>query len=386
MDEKNISQTPFLTLDPDLGQSAEAAPQTPETSGRAAAKTTDDLLSSMSDEEQQMVSDFSEKIDISNSNMVLRYGADAQKKLANFSESALGNVRTKDLGEVGDMITDLIGELKDFEEDEDEGGIFGFFKRQGDKLSRLKTKYDKAEANVEKIASMLEDHQIQLFKDIALLDQMYEKNLLNFKELTMYIAAGKLRLEKAREVELKELADKARASGKPEDAQAANDLASLCDRFEKKLHDLELTRVISMQMAPQIRMVQNNDTLMAEKIQTTLTSTLPLWKSQMVLALGLEHSNRAMQAQREVSEMTNQLLKKNAETLKQGTIGIARESERGLVDIETLKQTNETLISTLDEVINIQNEGRQKRREAEQELGKIEDSLKQKLLEINSDR
>ena len=233
---------------------------------------------------------------------------------------------------------------------------------------------------------MLEDHQIQLFKDIALLDQMYEKNLLNFKELTMYIAAGKLRLEKAREVELKELADKARASGKPEDAQAANDLASLCDRFEKKLHDLELTRVISMQMAPQIRMVQNNDTLMAEKIQTTLTSTLPLWKSQMVLALGLEHSNRAMQAQREVSEMTNQLLKKNAETLKQGTIGIARESERGLVDIETLKQTNETLISTLDEVINIQNEGRQKRREAEQELGKIEDSLKQKLLEINSDR
>ena len=386
MDEKNISQTPFLTLDPDLGQSAEAAPQTLETSGRAAAKTTDDLLSSMSDEEQQMVRDFSEKIDISNSNMVLRYGADAQKKLANFSESALGNVRTKDLGEVGDMITDLIGELKDFEEDEDEGGIFGFFKRQGDKLSRLKTKYDKAETNVEKIASMLEDHQIQLFKDIALLDQMYEKNLLNFKELTMYIAAGKLRLEKAREVELKELADKARASGKPEDAQAANDLASLCDRFEKKLHDLELTRVISMQMAPQIRMVQNNDTLMAAKIQTTLTSTLPLWKSQMVLALGLEHSNRAMQAQREVSEMTNQLLKKNAETLKQGTIGIARESERGLVDIETLKQTNETLISTLDEVINIQNEGRQKRREAEQELGKIEDSLKQKLLEINSDR
>ncbi len=386
MDEKNISQTPFLTLDPDLGQSAEAAPQTPETSGRAAAKTTDDLLSSMSDEERQMVRDFSEKIDISNSNMVLRYGADAQKKLANFSESALGNVRTKDLGEVGDMITDLIGELKDFEEDEDEGGIFGFFKRQGDKLSRLKTKYDKAETNVEKIASMLEDHQIQLFKDIALLDQMYEKNLLNFKELTMYIAAGKLRLEKAREVELKELADKARASGKPEDAQAANDLASLCDRFEKKLHDLELTRVISMQMAPQIRMVQNNDTLMAEKIQTTLTSTLPLWKSQMVLALGLEHSNRAMQAQREVSEMTNQLLKKNAETLKQGTIGIAKESERGLVDIETLKQTNETLISTLDEVINIQNEGRQKRREAEQELGKIEDSLKQKLLEINSDR
>ncbi|MBQ3090956.1 MAG: toxic anion resistance protein, partial [Clostridia bacterium] len=341
-----------------------------------------DMAEGLSDAEKKMVSDFAEKIDITNSNMVLQYGADAQKKLAGFSESALNNVRTKDLGEVGDMLTDLIGELKGFDAEEDKG-FFGFFKKQANKLEVLKTKYDKVEVNVEKIAGALEDHQLQLFKDIALLDQMYQKNLVNFKELTMYILAGKQKLQKVRDTELAELVKKAEASGKAEDAQAANDLAALCDRFEKKLHDLELTRMVSVQMGPQIRLVQNNDTLMAEKIQTTLTSTLPLWKSQMVLALGLEHSNQAMKAQSEVTNMTNELLRKNAETLKMGTINVAKESERGVVDIETLMQTNNTLIETLDEVIQIQNEGRQKRREAEAQLGRIEGELKQKLLEIN---
>ncbi|MBR4874963.1 MAG: toxic anion resistance protein, partial [Clostridia bacterium] len=306
-----------------------------------------------------------------------------QKKMAGFSENALSNVRTKDLGEVGDMLSDLIGELKGFDAEEESKGLFGFFKKQGSKLDLLKTRYNKVETNVEKIAHALEDHQLQLFKDIALLDQMYQKNLLNFKEVTMYILAGKQKLEKVRATELAELVAKAEASGRAEDAQAANDLAALCDRFEKKLHDLELTRMVSVQMGPQIRLVQNNDTLMAEKIQTTLTSTLPLWKSQMVLALGLEHSNQAMKAQREVTNMTNELLRKNAETLKMGTVNVARESERGIVDIETLLQTNNTLIETLDEVIQIQNEGRQKRREAEAQLGRIEGELKQKLLEIN---
>ena len=382
MDEKNMMdmEMPTLTLEPFGDEPAAIAAQEAPKEEKKVEPV--DMAEGLSHAEKKMVSDFAEKIDITNSNMVLQYGADAQKKLAGFSESALNNVRTKDLGEVGDMLTDLIGELKGFDAEEDKG-FFGFFKKQANKLEVLKTKYDKVEVNVEKIAGALEDHQLQLFKDIALLDQMYQKNLVNFKELTMYILAGKQKLQKVRDTELAELVKKAEASGKAEDAQAANDLAALCDRFEKKLHDLELTRMVSVQMGPQIRLVQNNDTLMAEKIQTTLTSTLPLWKSQMVLALGLEHSNQAMKAQSEVTNMTNELLRKNAETLKMGTINVAKESERGVVDIETLMQTNNTLIETLDEVIQIQNEGRQKRREAEAQLGRIEGELKQKLLEIN---
>ena len=385
MDEKNRMEMemPTLTLDP-FGEQAAAAAAKAEAEVKEEKKAEPaDLADSLSEAEKKMVADFAEKIDITNSTMILQYGADAQKKMAGFSESALSNVRTKDLGEVGDMLSGLIGELKDFDAEEESKGLFSFFKKQGNKLDVLKTKYSKVETNVEKIAHALEDHQLQLFKDIALLDQMYQKNLVNFKELTMYILAGKIKLEKIRTTELAELVAKAEATGKAEDAQAANDLASLCDRFEKKLHDLELTRMVSVQMGPQIRLVQNNDTLMAEKIQTTLVNTLPLWKSQMVLALGLEHSNQAMKAQREVTNMTNELLRKNAETLKMGTINVARESERGVIDIETLLQTNNTLIETLDEVIQIQNEGRQKRREAEAQLGRIEGELKQKLLEIN---
>ena len=384
MDEKNTMEMemPTLTLDPFGEQAAAAAKAEAEVKEEKKAEPAD-LADSLSEAEKKMVADFAEKIDITNSTMILQYGADAQKKMAGFSESALSNVRTKDLGEVGDMLSGLIGELKDFDAEEESKGLFGFFKKQGNKLDVLKTKYSKVETNVEKIAHALEDHQLQLFKDIALLDQMYQKNLVNFKELTMYVLAGKIKLEKIRDTELAELVAKAEATGKAEDAQAANDLAALCDRFEKKLHDLELTRMVSVQMGPQIRLVQNNDTLMAEKIQTTLVNTLPLWKSQMVLALGLEHSNQAMKAQREVTNMTNELLRKNAETLKMGTINVARESERGVIDIETLLQTNNTLIETLDEVIQIQNEGRQKRREAEAQLGRIEGELKQKLLEIN---
>ncbi len=390
MDEKNLElsmeqafaqaeELPALTLDPFAEKTEEAKPETAQRE-IVPIQLNDTMLS---EAEKKVVRDFAEKIDITNSNMVLQYGADAQKKLAAFSESALGNARTKDLGEVGNMLSGLIVELKGFDTEEDKG-LFGMFKKQVDKITAMKAKYDKIDVNVEKIAGMLEEHQITLFKDIAVLDQMYEKNLANFKELTMYILAGKKRLEKALNEELPALTEKAQKSGLPEDAQAANDFASMCNRFEKKLHDLELTRMISVQMSPQIRLVQNNDTLMAEKIQTTLTSTLPLWKSQMLLALGIEHSNQAIKAQREVTNMTNELLRKNAETLKMGTIGAAKESERGIVDIETLKNTNRTLIDTLDEVLKIQTEGREKRRAAEIELGRIEGELKQKLLEINS--
>lgn len=384
MDEKNTQEQelPTLTLEPFADAAAEEAPDLHLSEEKEKTVEPIDLEETLTEAERKLVEDFSEKIDISNSNMVLQYGADAQKKLAGFSESALNNVRTKDLGEVGDMITDLIVELKGFEVDEDEKGFLGFFKKQGNKLQAMKAKYDKAEVNVEKIAHMLEDHQLQLFKDIAMLDQMYQKNLQNYKELTMYILAGKRKLEKTRNGELAELIKKAEASGKAEDAQAANDLASLCDRFEKKLHDLELTRVISVQMAPQIRLVQNNDTMMAEKIQTSIVNTIPLWKNQMVLALGMAHSQQAMEAQRAVSDMTNELLKKNAETLKQGTIATARESERGIVDIETLQKTNRSLIETLDELGKIQSEGRAKRAAAEEELGRIEGELRQKLTEL----
>ncbi len=334
--------------------------------------------------EEKRMDDFASKIQLDNSAMILQYGSGAQKKIADFSETALDNVRTKDLGEVGEMLSSVVTELKSFDVDENEKGLFGFFKRSSNKIVAMKAKYDKAEANVDKICTALENHQIQLLKDIAMLDKMYELNKVYFKELSMYILAGKKKLQEVQQTELPALQEKASQSGLPEDAQAVNDLSGLCNRFEKKLHDLELTRMISIQMAPQIRLVQGNDTLMTDKIQSTLVNTIPLWKSQMVLALGVAHSQQAAQAQHEVSNMTNELLRKNADTLKMATIETAKESERGIVDIETLKHTNESLISTLDEVLRIQEEGRQKRQEAEAELGRIEGELKQKLLQIRS--
>lgn len=335
-------------------------------------------------EEQKVVDDFAEKIDITSSALVMQYGSGAQKKIANFSDTALANVRTKDLGEVGDEIANLVVELKSFDAGEEEKGFLGFFKKQANRLDGMKARYDKAEVNVNKIASSLEGHQVQLMKDIVMLDKLYETNLAYHKELSMYILAGKKRLKRERETTLEELKAKAQRSGLPEDAQAANDFAQQCDSFEKKLHDLELTRMVSVQMAPQIRLVQNNDRLMAEKIQSTIVNTIPLWKSQMVLALGVAHSADAVRAQREVTDMTNELLRKNAEKLKMSTIGTARESERGIVDMETLRQTNQSLISTLDEVVKIQEEGKTRRREAEQELGRLENELKQKLLDIRA--
>ena len=380
MTDKNMLELeesiPSLTLTPELAEEApveEAAP---------AVEPVFLDESAYNEAERKVINDFSQQIDITNATMVLQYGSAAQKKLSDFSESALSNVRTKDLGEVGDLVTDLVGELKGFDVDEDEGGFLGFFKKSANKLTNLKARYDKAETNVDKICTVLENHQVQLLKDIALLDKMYEKNLSNYKELGMYILAGKKKLQNVREQVLPQMIEKAQQTGDAADSQAANDMAAFCDRFEKKIHDLELTRMISLQMGPQIRLVQNNDTLMAEKIQSTLTNTIPLWKSQMVLALGMEHSVQATKAQREVTEMTNELLKKNAEKLKMATIETAKESERGIVDIETLKNTNKMLIETLDEVVKIQNDGRQKRREAEQELGRIEGELKQKLLDI----
>ena len=337
----------------------------------------------LSDKDKKMVADFIPKINIRDSSIVSNYGSGAQKKIADFSESMLSSVKTKDLGEVGEMLASVVTELKGFNEEEDEPkGIFGFFKKTSNKLEAMKVRYNKAETNVNQIATALESHQVQLLKDSAMLDKMYEMNLAYYKELCLYIMAGKEKLRQVREGELRQLTDKATKSGLSEDAQAANDLANLCDRFEKKLHDLDLTRMISIQMGPQIRLVQNNDTLMVDKIQSTLVNTIPLWKSQMVLALGVTHSQQAAAAQRGVTELTNQMLRKNAETLKMATIETARESERGIVDIETLRATNESLISTLDEVMQIQAEGRQKRAEAEVELRKLEDDLKHKLLSV----
>ena len=329
-----------------------------------------------------MVDEFSQKIDITDSSVVLQYGAAAQKNIAGFSENALNNVRTKDLGEVGEALSSLVVELKGFGKEEDEGGFLGFFKKKRDKLEAMKTSYAKAEVNVDKIVRVLENHQVVLMKDIAMLDQMYDLNTKYYKELTMYIIAGKKRLEHVRAHDLEELKKKAAETGAQEDAQKYNDYANLCNRFEKKLHDLELTRMISIQMGPQTRLIQNNDTLMLEKIQSSLVNTIPLWKSQMVLALGLEHSRQATAAQSAVTDMTNQLLQKNADLLKMGTIETARESERSVVDIQTLQHTNQQLISTLYEVMKIQQEGSQKRKEAELELGRIEGELKQKLLEL----
>lgn len=334
-------------------------------------------------EEQAMVDSFANQIDITNTRQVLQYGAGSQKKIADFSETALNSVRTKDMGEVGQMLTDVVAQLKDFDEEEEEKGFLGIFKRSGNKLANMKAKYDKAEVNINKISEALEKHQIVLLKDVAMLDKMYELNVNYFKELTMYILAGKQKLNQAMNVELPAMVAKAEKSGLPEDTQAAKDFAQMCNRFEKKIHDLELTRTVSLQMAPQIRLIQSNDTAMSDKIQSTLVNTIPLWKSQMVIAIGLNHSTEAAKAQREVSEMTNELLKKNAESLRLATVETAKESERGIVDIETLKTTNQTLISTLDEVMKIQTEGRQKRKEAEAELQRIENDMREKLLEMS---
>ena len=374
---KDFDTTPTLTLDPFQTAEEKQEPAVVE-------KKKEEVIAEenvLSEEERQMAEKFAEQIDLTNSNMILQYGAGTQKKMADFSESALENVRTKDLGEVGDLLSGVVKELKSFDEEE-EKGFLGIFKKSSNKLTAMKTKYAKAETNVNQICKVLESHQVQLMKDVALLDKMYELNLTYYKELTMYIVAGKKKLNEVRNGELQDLLQKAQATGLAEDAQAAKDLDSMCNRFEKKLHDLELTRQISMQTAPQIRLVQGNDTLMVEKIQSTIVNTIPLWKSQMVLGLGVEHSAQAAAAQREVTNMTNELLKKNAEKLKMATIDTVKESERGIVDIETLKQTNESLISTLDEVMHIQQEGREKRKVAEQEMQKLEMDLKQKLLQI----
>lgn len=374
---KDFDTTPTLTLDP--FQTAEEKQEPAVVEEKKEEVIAEENV--LSEEERQMAEKFAEQIDLTNSNMILQYGAGTQKKMADFSESALENVRTKDLGEVGNLLSGVVKELKSFDEEE-EKGFLGIFKKSSNKITAMKTKYAKAETNVNQICKVLESHQVQLMKDVALLDKMYELNLTYYKELTMYIVAGKKKLNEVRNGELQDLLQKAQATGLAEDAQAAKDLDSMCNRFEKKLHDLELTRQISMQTAPQIRLVQGNDTLMVEKIQSTIVNTIPLWKSQMVLGLGVEHSAQAAAAQREVTNMTNELLKKNAEKLKMATIDTVKESERGIVDIETLKQTNESLISTLDEVMHIQQEGREKRKAAEQEMQKLEVDLKQKLLQI----
>ena len=368
-------ETPSLTLEPDLGEFEKKEEVIPQ------KQLQKEEVPVLTPEEQKMVNDFAAKIDIENTNQILQYGAGTQKKMADFSDTALENVKTQDLGEIGELISNVVGELKDFDVQE-EGKFFGFFRKQTSKMENLKNKYDKAQANVEKITDSLQQHQVRLMKDSAMLDKMYEQNLNYFKELTMYILAGKKKLEETRNGKLAEMKNKAALSGLPEDAQAARDLDEKCSRFEKKLHDLELTRTIAMQTAPQIRLIQNNDTVMVEKIQTTIVNTIPLWKSQMVLALGIAHSAEAAQAQRQVTDITNELLRKNAETLHMATVETAKESERGIVDIETLRKTNADLIQTLDDVMRIQMEGRQKRQAAEMEMHRMEEELRRKLLEI----
>ena len=373
-----LKEAPTLTFDPvmeqNVGETAIAESKT-ETKPQIAEVV-------LTPQEQKMVDDFAAQIDLKNTQQIMQYGAASQKKIADFSEAAMANVRTKDMGEVGEMLTSVVTELRSIEE-EDSKGVFGIFKKNANKLANMKAKYDKAEVNVNRISTALEQHQITLLKDVATLDKMYELNLNYFKELSMYILAGKQKLETAKNTELPALLQKAEESGLPEDTQAAKDFSSMINRFEKKIYDLELTRNISLQMAPQIRLIQSNDTEMSDKIQSTLTNTIPLWKSQMVIAIGLNHSTEAARAQREVSDMTNELLKKNAEALKVASIETARESERGIVDIETLQITNQTLISTLDEVLKIQEEGREKRANAEIELQKIENEMRQKLLEAS---
>jgi len=381
IDGLETTTTPTLTLDPFTGDddslvTPELVLETPEPQEVIIADTT------LTPEEQKMVDDFAMQIDLTNSNVILQYGAGVQKKMADFSENTLNNVKTKDLGEVGQLLTGVVTELKSFDEEEPKG-LFGKLKKQTNKIGVMRAKYDKAEVNINKICNVMEGHQVTLLKDIALLDKMYELNLNYFKELSMYILAGKKKIADVKTNELAAAMQLAQTSGRPEDAQAARDLDGLCNQFEKKIHDLELTRTIAMQTAPQIRLIQGNNTVLVEKIQSTLVNTIPLWKSQMVLALGVEHSSQAATAQRQVTDMTNQLLRKNAETLKTATIETAKESERGIVDMETLKITNESLISTLDEVLKIQQEGRAKRQEAEGEIRRIEGELKQKLLQIS---
>ena len=375
-DTAAAAEIPTLTLTPE----APTTPAAPEVKKEVEPVVLDDSM--LTEQERAAVNEFSKKIDVRDTNQVLQYGAAAQKSVASFSESALANVRNKDMGEIGEDLSRLVVELKGFGAPEEKKGLAGLFKKTGNRIETMKAQYNKVEANVDKIAQNLENHQITLLKDVAMFDQMYELNLKYYKELTMYILAGKKRLADVRAGELEELRKKAEQSGLAEDAQAYNDLVSMCDRFEKKLHDLELTRMVSIQMGPQTRLLQNNDTLMIEKIQSSLVNTIPLWKSQMVLALGMEHSRQATAAQNDVTEMTNELLKKNADTLKMGTIATAKEAERSVVDIETLQHTNEQLISTLDEVARIQKEGAAKRKAAEAELGRIEGELKQKLMEL----
>ena len=370
-----IVEEPSLTLEPEL-ETLETVEVVPQEQPEAAQPV-------LTEQEQQMVAAFAEKIDVENTNQIMQYGAGTQKKMADFSDAALANVRTQDLGEVGELLSNVVGELKGFDAEEDKG-FFGFFKKQADKLETMKNRYAKAEVNVAKIGNALQEHQIRLMKDSAVLDKMYEQNLSYFKELTMYILAGKQKLEQVRNGRLKELEATAQRTGLAEDAQAARDLAEKCNRFEKKIHDLELTRAISIQTAPQIRMIQNNDHVMVEKIQTTLMNTIPLWKNQMVLALGIAHSTEAAQTQRQVNDVTNQLLKQNAQKLHLASVETAKEAERGIVDIETLKQTNAQLIQTLDEVMKIQADGRAKRLTAENEMAKMENDLKVKLLQLRN--
>ncbi len=377
--DEMLKEAPTLTFEPFSG----TQPEVPAVMEPEKVPKPEEMQVSLTAEEQKMVDDFAAQIDLRNTQMVLQYGAGSQKKIADFSETALNNVRTKDMGEVGEMLTKVVAQLKEFDEDEEEKGFLGLFKKSSNKLANMKAKYDKAEVNVNKISDALEEHQVTLLKDVAMLDKMYELNLNYFKELSMYILAGKQKLAHATKVELPELVAKAEKSGLPEDTQAAKDYAEMCNRFEKKLYDLDLTRTISLQMAPQIRLIQNNDTMMSDKIQSTLVNTIPLWKSQMVIAIGLDHSTEAARVQRAVSDMTNELLKKNAETLKMATVETAKESERGIVDIETLQATNQTLISTLDEVMKIQEDGREKRKNAEIELRKIENEMREKLLEMS---
>ena len=377
-----LKDPPTLTFEPVLETSQEET-QVAEVKPEKLEKTGEELGVELSPEEQKMVNDFAAQIDITNTQQVLQFGAGCQKKIADFSETALSNVRTKDMGEVGEMLTQVVAELKSIDDGEESKGFFGMIKKKTNQLSNMKARYDKAEVNVNKISDALEAHQVTLLKDVAMLDKMYELNLNYFKELSMYILAGKQKLKEAQEKELPALVAKAEQSKLPEDTQAARDYAEMCNRFEKKIHDLELTRTVSLQMAPQIRLIQNNDTVMSDKIQSTLVNTIPLWKSQMVIAIGLNHSTDAARAQREVSDMTNELLKKNAENLKVATLETAKESERGIVDIETLKSTNQTLITTLDEVLKIQEDGREKRRNAEVELQKLESDMREKLLELS---
>lgn len=379
---KDFAEAPVLTLEPEIEEPKQSPAVVMEPKPEMDPVQKEMAQTVLTPQEQKMVDDFVGKIDIENTNQVLQYGAGTQKKMADFSDQALANVRAQDLGEVGDLISSVVTELKGFDAEE-EKGLFGFFKKQSNKLETLKNRYDKAEANVEKITDSLQKHQMRLMKDSAMMDRMYQQNLTYFKELSMYILAGKKKLADVRSGKLMELENKARLSGLPEDAQAAKDLDEKCNRFEKKIHDLELTRMISLQTAPQIRLVQNNDTMMVEKIQTTIVNTIPLWKSQMVLALGIAHSTEAAEAQRQVTDVTNALLRKNAEALHMASVETAKESERGIVDMETLKKTNADLIATLDDVLKIQSEGRQKRQAAEAEMARMESDLKNKLLQIS---